>query len=76
MSESLQCLAFPLKSDMVKCASESDRIVLVADKTMDDSNCKQYNVNVCCLKNGTPEWFFGEMIEVENGTASVLAHMP
>ena len=72
--ESLQCLAFPLKSYMVKCASESDGIVLVADETTDDSNCKQYNVNVCCLKNSTPEWFFGEMIEVENRTASVLAH--
>ena len=44
--ESLQCLDFPLKSDMVKCASESDGIVLVADETTDDSNCKQYNVNV------------------------------
>jgi hypothetical protein len=74
VSESLQCLAFPLKSDMVKCASASDGIVLVADETTDDSNCKQYNINVCCLKDDTPEWFFGEMIEVENGTASVLAH--
>ena len=56
--ESLQCLDSPLKSDMVKCASESDGIVLVADETTDDSNCKQYNVNVFCLKNGTPECFF------------------
>ncbi len=71
---SLQCLAYPLKSDMVNCASQSDGIVLVADETTDDSNYKQYNVNVCCLKNYSPEWFFGAMIEVENGTASTLAH--
>ena len=74
VSESLQCLAYPLKSDMIKCVQESDSIVLVADETTDDSNRKQFNINVCCLKDDLPHWFFGEMVEVENGTASVLAH--
>lgn len=55
VSASLQCLAHPLKSDMVECARESDNILLVADKTNDDSNFKLFNGNICCLKNDSPQ---------------------
>ena len=48
--------------------------MLEADETTDYVNCKQYNINVCCLKNNLPKLFFGEMIGVENAGAAIFAN--
>ena len=45
--------------------------MLVVDETTDNANCKQYNINVCCLKNNLPKCFFEQMTEVKNKATAV-----
>ena len=40
-----------------------NKVVLAVDDFSVDVYGKQYNTNVCCVKNNLPKWFYGEMIE-------------